>query len=195
MEGFFSTPTDVAVRPYLESRRTRNRVAEADRARLAAWYVQQVESGDRNPARTLAQRYPGTSYKTWANVFSQARTEAPALLTPAPRRGVAGGHLTEHAERLVGAPEIAVDLATTYAETRQVTPGVTRAVGEGRVAAPERSLFDTDAEYDRAWEAWLDTDPDAPVGDPKRYWHMETTDPDEVEDFEDWWQKVASSGG
>lgn len=72
----------------------------ADQANLALVYVMSVSAGERNPARSLAARYLGTSEKTWANRFNRLRSLG--LLTPAPRRGVAGGQLTDMAHDLLG---------------------------------------------------------------------------------------------
>lgn len=193
MSSILVRPTDLVadppVRPFLESRRTRNKVAQVDRARLVAWYVERAQAGDPNPARTLAQRYPESSFKTWANVIHQARTQVPKLLTPAPRRGLAGGQLTEHAQRLIGlAPEesgVTAELDAAYQAGRERSQ-----VRQGRVTEPMRSQFDSDDDYNRAWERWISRNPDAE--DDSRYWHMESTDPDQVEDLEDWWNRVAA---
>lgn len=181
---------DAVVRPFLESRVTRNKVAQLDRARLVAWYVERAQAGDPNPARTLAERYPESSFKTWANVIHQARTQVPALLSPAPRRGLAGGYLTEFAERLVGvAPGrvgVTAELDAAYRAGRERNQ-----VQQGLVTAPKRSRFASDDDYNRAWERWINRDPDAE--DDSRYWRMESVDPDDVEDLEDWWNRVANS--
>lgn len=91
----FLSITDAVVAPFLRSRRTRQPYDRADLARLALEYVARAcdpLDPDSNPAKTLAREYPETSAKTWANLFTKAR--AAGLLTPPPRRGVAGGDLT-----------------------------------------------------------------------------------------------------
>lgn len=188
-----TSPADLAARPFLLSRRTRNRVSDADRARLCAWYVAAVAGGDRNPARTLADRFPESSYQTWANVLSQARTREPALLTPAPRRGVAGGDLTEYAEGLLGAfPELPADLQRVYEVEREVYPAEFEEQAFKR--EPRRSWYSTDAEFEAAWDEWTDTASEpldieyAPVTRSVR--RVEVV-PATSELAEDWWTRVA----
>lgn len=173
--------TDLAVRPFLVGRTTRNRVGELERALLAEWYVARVVDGDRNPARTLADRYPESSYKTWANIFSRMRTQEPALLTGAPRRGVAGGWLTDHAEAILGYGEAAVPAALReeYEATRDIYPAPVRR--HRRTAPPARSKFATDAEYDDAYAAWAR----------RGVWAYEVEiGPNTFEDFDDWWIRM-----
>lgn len=177
----FASLTDRAAAPFLESRRTRNRVREVDRAELAAWYVAQVAGGDRNPAKTLSDRYPDSSYKTWANVFNRARTQQPTLLTDPPRRGVAGGVLTEHAERVLGySSKVEGDIGNLYEEGRDVYSAPTRR--ERRTAMPRRSQFASEVEYDRAFDTWA-----GGAG----VWHAEFESGEEThEDLEDWWNRM-----
>ncbi|WP_344203750.1 hypothetical protein [Aeromicrobium alkaliterrae] len=175
--------TDLATAPFLSSRRTRNKVSDEDRARLVAWYVAQVAGGDRNPARTLADRYPDSSFKTWANIFSRARTEQPVLLTAAPRRGVAGGVLTDHAERLLGfSSDVPDELVEVYQAEREEHAASVRY--DKRVKPPRRSRFSTDAEYEATFDLWAQ----------RRVWFIEVEVGDATfEDFEDWWNRVARS--
>jgi hypothetical protein len=99
MVGLLVSPTRLAVEPFLRSRLTRNRVGMADLAALALLYVARVSDGDKNPARSLASEYPATSVKTWQNLFNKARNFD--LLGAPPRRGVAGGELTDKAQELI----------------------------------------------------------------------------------------------
>jgi len=175
------SPADLVVTPFLAARRTRNRVSDVDRARLAQWYVVQVAGGNRNPARTLADRYPESSFKTWTHIFGQMRSQEPALLTAPPRRGVAGGRLTDHAEGLLGysagaVPEVLREL---YEAERRVFPAPVRR--ERRETPPKRSTSASDADYNRAWDEWL----------PRGKWFKETkVGPAELELFEDWWNRA-----
>jgi hypothetical protein len=176
----FVNPTDAAAAPFLVSRRTRNGVGGLDRARLAAWYVAQVAGGDRNPARTLAERYPDSSYKTWTNVFSRMRTQQPALLTEPPRRGAAGGDLTDHADRLLGRSfTIPEGLKEHYEAGRDVYPAPVRRAK--RTSAPRRSRFSSDADFEHAYDAWAN----------HGQWIAEhEVGPRTYEEFEDWWVRM-----
>lgn len=93
-------PSDLRLRPFLDAAKTRNPVTRAEQAALAFEYCQMVRDGHRNPAAALAERFPETSAKTWANRFHRLRRLG--LLTDPPRRGVAGGMLTESAAALLG---------------------------------------------------------------------------------------------
>lgn len=174
------SPTDGIVRPFLTRRRSRNRVGDVDRALLANWYVVQVQHGDRNPARTLADAYPETSYKTWANLFSQMRSQRPALLTEAPRRGVAGGWLTDHGERLVGmaVPEA---IRVEYEAGREVYKDLRH---ERRTAMPKRSHFASVKEYDAAFDVWEVT---------LQWVASFESGPDTFEGWEDWVDRMEDS--
>lgn len=94
-----SHATDDVVQPFLDARLTRQSVGRVELARLALEYVTRVQNGDSHPATSLATEYPETSAGTWNNQFTKARKAG--LLTDAPRRGVAGGQLTDAAWELV----------------------------------------------------------------------------------------------
>jgi hypothetical protein len=67
-------------------------------ARVARDYVELMEQGDQSPVATLARR-KCLDAKTVSNLLGAARLRG--LLTPPPRRGRAGGQLTEAARRLL----------------------------------------------------------------------------------------------
>lgn len=193
----FQTIAGMTAAPFLAARRTRNRVSDADRAQLAWWYVQQVDGGDRNPAQTLAERYPETSAKTWANHFTRMRSQSPALLTDAPRRGVAGGSLTEHAERLLFGDAVTVPYG--WREGFEATREVYAAQFEEETfkREPRRSWYTTDAEFDAAWREWessavepLDFEEHLVTRSVRR---IEVV-PETFEDFEDWFVRQREAG-
>lgn len=162
--GVLSGPERLAVDPFLVATARRDSVTVAEHAGLALVYVLSVAAGERNPARALATRYPGSSEKTWTNRFNRLRSLG--LLTPAPRRGVAGGELTPRAIELLGS-DLRLDprLLATYKAGAK--PVLTAAQAVELAGLPD-------------WETlrWLADNPTAGVEDP-----------------EDWWNRVAESAG
>jgi hypothetical protein len=65
---------------------------------LAAAYVEEVQKGNKQPTRAVAER-TGYSHNTVLVYISEARKKG--LLTPAPGRGRPGGSLTQLAEELL----------------------------------------------------------------------------------------------
>jgi hypothetical protein len=114
------SPEQVAVEPFLVAGPRRNAVTMTEQARLALVYVLRVNAGECNPARVLATRYAGTSEKTWMNRFNRLRSLG--LLTPAPRRGVAGGTLTDLGLELLGVPGLSPDLIAAYESDAEALP-------------------------------------------------------------------------
>lgn len=71
-------------------------------ATLVAEYVELLGPGEPAVVPTLAKRW-GKSRSAIATAIKQARTKKRGLLTPALRKGVAGGSLTKKAEKILAA--------------------------------------------------------------------------------------------
>lgn len=160
----FSSPEGLAIDAFLVAGPRRNAVTMRDQARLALVYVMRVNAGERNPARALAARYAGTSEKTWMNRFTRLRSLG--LLTPAPRRGVAGGDLTDLSLDLLAVPRLGPDLVAAY----EADVGAIRLTDEQRLELAGLAR----------WEIprWLSDNPTAGVEDPESWWTRKTSNYD-----------------
>lgn len=175
-------PSQDVLEPFLSNRATRNKIEPEALARLAWEYVIRVHEGDRNPARSLADEFPGSSFKTWANLFSRAR--AAGFLTKPPRRGVAGGELTEAAwELLALAPQPSPELYAEYLDERDLDDNWfgSRAEEAWRAAQPKRRRISKERQM------WRDLGVDRDGGEPRR-----SKLPEEAyETFDDWFERAA----
>ena len=155
-------PERLLVDPFLAAGPRRNPVTMTEQARLALTYVLCVDAGERNPARALAARYADTNEKTWVNRFHRLRSLG--LLTAAPRRGVAGGHLTDRAIELLSGPMPGPELVAAHevdAEVRLTDAQYLELAGLADYEIPK----------------WLADNPTAGA-----------------EDFESWWNRKTEEG-
>lgn len=93
----YSIPGDLI--GSLRRRRKPSPDADLRRAEIAAQYVDLVQQGVRNPRVRLAKQWP-LSPDTIRDELHEARRRD--ILTDAPRKGIAGGQLTEKGRKLLG---------------------------------------------------------------------------------------------